>query len=122
MAVFRPPSDLVVMASTTEFSIYDVRHAYIVGTSAHCETDFGVAYIAFEEDTMKPVLKDHRTHPCFFRSLVEHHIPVFGVDGRRNKQCEQGQQNHPFRQVADEQWLVVSNVAFHSIRLGRCCS
>lgn len=122
MAVLRSPSDLVVMASAAEFSVYDVRHEYIVGTSAHRETDFGVAYIAFVADAMKPVRKDHRTHSCFFRSIVKHYIAVFGTDGRRNKQCEQGQQNHPFWQVADEKWLVVSNVMFHSIRLGRCCS
>jgi len=43
------------MASATEFSILDVCHVYVVRSSAHLETDFSVAYIAFEADAMKPV-------------------------------------------------------------------
>lgn len=88
MTVLRSPGDLVVMASAAKFSSYDVRHEYIVGTRTHLEPDFGVAYITSEADAMKPVRKDYRTHPFFFRALVEHHIPVFGSDGRRNKQRE----------------------------------
>ena len=85
MAILRPPSDFIIMASATEFSIYDVRHQYIVGSSTHCESDFGVAYIAFEPNAMKPVRKDNRTHSGFFRSLIEHHISVFSVGWRQNK-------------------------------------
>jgi len=106
------------MASAAEFSILDVCHVYIVSTSAHLETDFSVAYIAFEADAMEPVRKDHRTHPGFFSPLVEYYIPVFGKDGGRNKQSEQGQQYHPFRQM-EGKWLLAFNAAFHSIRLGR---
>ena len=66
------------MASTAVFSILDICHVYIVSTSAHPETDFSVAYIAFEADAMKPVRKDHRTHAGYFSSLVEYYVPVFG--------------------------------------------
>ena len=55
IAFLWPPGDLVVMASAAEFSILDVCHVYIVRSGAHLETDFSVAYIAFEADAMKPV-------------------------------------------------------------------
>ncbi len=90
VAVLRSPSDLVVMASAAKFSIFDISHEYIVGTSTHLEPNFGVAHIAFVADTMKPVRKDHWTHTCFFRSLIEHYITIFGMNGKWSKQCEQG--------------------------------
>ena len=76
------------MAGAAELSILDVFHVYIVGTRTHLETDFGVAYIAFEADAMKPVRKYHRTHPGFFSSLVDYYIPVFGTGREWNKQYE----------------------------------
>jgi hypothetical protein len=113
-AILRPPSDLVVMASAAKLSIDDVRHHYIVGASAHLETDFRMAHITFKADAMKPVRKDYRTHPLFFRSLVDYYISIFGVDGKRSRQCEQSQHN--------KAWLGVSKVTFHSICLSRSCN
>jgi len=55
IAFLWPPCDLIVMAGAAEFSILDIRHVYIARSGAHPETDFSMAYIAFEADTMKPV-------------------------------------------------------------------
>jgi len=101
IAILRSPSNLVVMANATELSSLDVSHMYIVSSSTHRKTYFGVANIAFEAYAMKPMRKDHWTQPCFFRPIVKHYIAVFGIYGRRDKQCEQGQQNYPFRQRAE---------------------
>lgn len=61
-AVLWAPCYFIVMAGAAEFSIQDVCHEYIVGSCAHSETDFSVAYIAFEANAMKPVREDYRTY------------------------------------------------------------
>jgi hypothetical protein len=90
MAVFRPPSDLVVMARAAKLSIYDIRHQHIIGAGAHFEADLGVAYRTVEADAMKPVRKYHWTHACSFRPFVKYHIAILGMGGRWRNQREQG--------------------------------
>ena len=113
ITLLRPPSVSVVMASAAKLSFPDVCHEYIVGTGAHFETDFTVAYIAFEADAVKPVRKDHRAHSSFFRSLVEYYITIFCKYCRWNEQREQSQQNHPIRESA-EQCFPEFTMVFHS--------
>jgi hypothetical protein len=79
------------MASAAELAIYDVCHDYFVGASAHFEPYFGMTYIAFEADAMKPMRKDYRAHAFFFRSVVENNISIFGIGAKRDKQREQYQ-------------------------------
>ena len=102
MAILRSPSDLVVVACTAEFPLEDACHSYIIGASAHFETDFGVAYVAFETNAMKPVGENYRTHPRFFRSFVKYNIPILSLCWRRNKQYQYSQYYQRLRQIADK--------------------
>src|SRR4030065_845167 len=88
IAALRPPGDSVIVAHAAEFAVDDFRHEHIVSAGAHFETEFRMADLAAEADAMKPVREDHRPHAFLLRTLVEHHVPVFGPKGKGSKQHE----------------------------------
>lgn len=87
------PGDVSIVAGTTELSIHDISHLEIVAPYAHLEAELGMAYLAAKTDTMKPMRKDHRSHPLPFRAPIEYDVAILGRGPRHHTgQSDQQQQ------------------------------
>ena len=78
LAILRAPGDIVVMAFTTKSTFDDVCHQNVVGARAYLKSNFSMTNPATKADAVKPVREDYWSHASLFRSLVKHHITVFG--------------------------------------------
>ena len=81
------PRNLAIVAGAAILAINNFQHIDIVSACFELEAQIGMAYFATETDAMKPVREDNRAHTGCFRIVVDHDIPIFGID-RCNRDCK----------------------------------
>jgi hypothetical protein len=64
------------VASTTEFTIDDLGHCYLVTSSLELEAKVSVANLATKTNTVEPVWKYHRTDTGRIGVVVDNNICV----------------------------------------------